>query len=57
MLGGWGTKSANRYDKKKWFFDAYRERMPDGTAGYFVYVMPAEKAAWLREAAGRPDPE
>ncbi len=57
VLGGFGTKAANRYAKKKWFFDAYRERMPDGSAGYYVYVMPAEKAAWLREAGGRPDPE
>jgi len=31
--------------------------MPDGSAGYFVYVMPDEKAAWLWEAGGRPDPE
>jgi hypothetical protein len=53
VLGGFGTKAANRYGKKAWFFSAYRERMPDGSAGYFVYVMPAQKAAWLREASGR----
>jgi len=53
VLGGFGTKSTTRYGKKKWFFDAYRERMRDGSAGYFVYVMSEEKAAWLREAGGR----
>ncbi len=53
VLGGFGTKSTTRYGKKKWFFDAYRERMRDGSAGYFVYVMPEEKATWLREAGGR----
>lgn len=53
VLGGFGTKAANRYGKKEWFFSAYRERTPDGSAGYFVYVMPAQKAAWLREASGR----
>jgi hypothetical protein len=36
-----------------WFFSAARERHPDGSLGYMVYIMPAEKAAWLREASGR----
>ncbi len=53
VLGGFGTKATNRYGKKKWFFSAHRERMPDGSAGYMVYVMPAREAAWLREASGR----
>lgn len=53
VLGGFGTKAANRYGKKKWFFSAYREHMPDGSSGYMIYVMPTEKAAWLREASGR----
>ncbi|MDP9479611.1 MAG: hypothetical protein M3R38_28770 [Actinomycetota bacterium] len=52
VLGGLG-KAAYRYGKKRWFFDANRERMPDGSAGYMVYVMPAREAAWLREASGR----
>jgi hypothetical protein len=51
VLGGFGTKSTTRYGKKKWFFDGRRERMSDGSAGYFVYVMPDEEASWLREAA------
>jgi hypothetical protein len=53
VLGGFGTKATQRYGKKKWFFDAYRERMPDGSAGYMIYVISVEKATWLREASGR----
>lgn len=53
VLGGFGTKATQRYRKKKWFFDAYRERMADGSAGYMIYVISVEKAAWLREASGR----
>jgi hypothetical protein len=43
------------YGKKQWFFSAYRKRRPDGSLGlgYFGYVMPAEKAAWLRKVSGR----
>jgi hypothetical protein len=53
VLGGFGTKAAQKYRKKKWFFDAYRERMPDGSTGYMIYVISVEKAGWLREASGR----
>jgi len=53
VLGGWGTKAANKYGKRVWFFSALRERNPDGSAGYMVYVMPKKEAAWLREASGR----
>lgn len=53
VLGGFGTKAAQRYHKKKWFFDAYRERMSDDSAGYMIYVISDEKARWLRKASGR----
>ncbi len=53
VLGGFGTKAAQRYRKKRWFFDAYREREPDGSAGYMIYVISVEKAGWLRKASGR----
>ncbi len=53
VLGGFGAKAVNWYGKKKWFFFADRERMGDGSAGRMVYVMPADKSAWLREASGR----
>ena len=52
-FGGFGTKAANKYGKRKWFFSAIRERMPNGSLGPMVYVMPAREAAWLREASGR----
>jgi hypothetical protein len=55
VFGGFGSKAEYTYHKKKkdWFFSQHRERMPDGSAGRMIYVMPAEKAAWLREARGR----
>ena len=54
VLGAFGRRSY-RYGKEGWFFSVYRERRPDGSLalGRFVYVMPAEKAAWLRGAGGR----
>ena len=54
VLGAFGRWSY-RYGKKEWFFTAYRRRRPDGSLalGYFAYVTPAEKAAWLRKASGR----
>jgi hypothetical protein len=55
VLGSFGRRSA-KYGKSKWFFRAYRERHADGKLGYFVYEMPAEQAAWIRRASGRPDP-
>lgn len=48
VLGGFG-KRAYSYGKAKWFFLAER---PDPN-GYMVYTMPADEAAWLREASGR----
>ena len=41
---GVGTKAANKYGKRKWFFSAERERMLDGSPGPIVYVMPAKEA-------------
>ena len=52
VLGAFGRRSA-AYGKKKWFFDADRERLANGRRGYFTYKMPAEKAAWVRKASGR----
>jgi hypothetical protein len=54
VLGTFGRRSYG-YGKKEWFFAAHRKRRPDGSLvlGYFDYVMPAEKAAWLRRASGR----
>src|SRR3712207_1271589 len=48
------TRRSYGYGKKEWFFAAHRKRRPDGSLvlGYFGYVMPAEKAAWLRKASG-----
>jgi hypothetical protein len=49
------TRRTYGYGKKEWFFAAHRKRRPDGSLvlGSFGYVMPAEKAAWLRKASGR----
>ena len=49
------TRRSYGYGKKEWFFAAHRKRRPDGSLvlGYFGYVMPAEKAAWVRKASGR----
>ncbi len=49
------TRRTYGYGKKEWFFAAHRKRRPDGSLvlGYFGYVMPAEKAAWVRKASGR----
>jgi len=54
MLGAFGRRSYG-YGKLQWFFTAYRKRRPDGSLafGYFGYLMPAEKATWLRKASGR----
>jgi hypothetical protein len=54
VLGTFGRRSYG-YGKKEWFFAAHRKRRPDGSLvlGYFGYVMPAEKAAWVRKASGR----
>jgi hypothetical protein len=54
VLGAFGRRSYG-YGKKQWFFAAHRKRRPDGSLalGYFGYVMPAEKAAWVRKASGR----
>jgi hypothetical protein len=54
MLGAFATRLYG-YGKKEWFFTVYRTRHPDGSLalGYFDYVMPAEKAAWVRKASGR----
>jgi hypothetical protein len=54
VLGAFGRRSYG-YGKKEWFFTAYRKHRLDGSLalGYFVYVMPAEKAGWLRKARGR----
>jgi hypothetical protein len=41
VLGGFGTKATQRYRKRKWFFDANRERMADGSAGYMIYACSA----------------
>ncbi len=57
VLGAFGRRSASKYGKKKWFFSGDRERLDNGKLGYFLYKMPAEKAAWVRKASGRPDPE
>ncbi len=57
VLGAFGTRAKYTYGKDVWFFSAERERHSDGSMGYMVYTMPAEEAAWLREAGGRPDPE
>jgi hypothetical protein len=52
-LGAFGRRTYG-YGKKEWFFSAYRKRRPDGSLalGSFGYVMPAEKAAWVRKASG-----
>ena len=54
MLGAFASRLYG-YGKKQWFFTVYRKRHPDGSLalGYFDYVMPAEKAAWVRKASGR----
>jgi hypothetical protein len=54
VLGTFGRRSYG-YGKKEWFFAAHRKRRPDGSLvlGYFGYVMPAEKAGWVRKASGR----
>ena len=41
-----------RYRKKKWFFDSYREHQPDGSPGYMIYVISDEKAGWLQKVSG-----
>ena len=56
LLGAFGRRVAG-YGKKTWFFDAARERLPDGERGYFVYEMPAKVAAWVRKASGPPELE
>ncbi len=54
VLGAFGSRAKyTYYGKEVWFFLAERERQADGSLGYMVYIMPAEKAAWLREAGGR----
>jgi hypothetical protein len=52
-LGAFGRRTYG-YGKNQWFFSAYRKRRPDGSLalGSFGYVMPAEKAAWVRKASG-----
>jgi sirohydrochlorin ferrochelatase len=54
MLSAFGRRSFG-YGKKEWFFTVHRKRRPDGSLvlGSFGYVMPAEKAAWLRKTSGR----
>jgi hypothetical protein len=56
VLGSFGRRSA-KFGKPEWFFHAYRERLTDGRLGKFVYKMLPEQAAWIRRAAGHPDPE
>ena len=51
VLGGFGTKAAQRYRKKTWFIDSYREHQPDGSPGYMIYVISDEKAEWLRKVS------
>lgn len=53
VLGAFGRKSSSVYGKTAWFFDADRERLADGTRGYFVYTMERREAAWIKEASGR----
>ncbi len=53
VLGAFGRKSASVYGKTAWFFAADRERLADGTRGYFVYTMERREAAWIKEASGR----
>jgi hypothetical protein len=48
-LGGFGTKVAQKYHKREWFFSATR---PDPRS-YIVYKMTPKIAAWIREASGR----
>lgn len=52
-LGGFGTRTAQRYGKSVWFFKVDRERNPDGTTGRMLYTMPEDRAAQLRRASGR----
>jgi hypothetical protein len=54
VLSAFGRRSYG-YGKQQWFFSVYRKRRPDGSLvlGDFGYVMPGEKAAWLRKASGR----
>jgi hypothetical protein len=49
------TRRSYGYGKKEWFFAAHRKHRPDGSLvlGHFGYVMPAEKAAWVRKVSGR----
>jgi hypothetical protein len=47
-LGGFGTKVAQKYHKREWFFSATR---PDPRS-YMVYKMQPKVAAWIREAGG-----
>lgn len=53
VLGAMGRRFWNDYGKREWLFHASRGRNPDGSPGGMVYVMPEEKAAWLRRASGR----
>src|SRR3712207_5755134 len=54
VLGTFARRSYG-YGKERWFFTVHRKRRPDGSLalGCFGYVMPAEKAAWVRKASGR----
>jgi hypothetical protein len=49
VLGAYGRR-LYRYGKQKWFFAAEKKRNQDGSEGRMVYIMPSDKAAWLREA-------
>ncbi len=53
VLGAFGRRASSKYGKKKWFFRGYRERLDNGKLGYFIYKMPAEKAAWVQKASGK----
>ena len=53
VLGAFGSRAKYTYGKEAWFFLAKRERHSDGSLGAMVYIMPAEKASWLREVSGR----
>jgi hypothetical protein len=56
VLGSFGRRSAG-YGKTAWFFYSKRERLADGSLGYFEYKMLPKQAAWVLKASGRPDPE
>ncbi|MDP9476164.1 MAG: hypothetical protein M3R38_10855 [Actinomycetota bacterium] len=53
VLGAMGRKLHKDYGEREWFFDASRERNPDGSPGGMVYVMSEETAGWVRKAGGR----